>query len=184
MSSKKAFTLSEVLLAIVIVGIIAGITVPSLMLSTNKAAYISGYKKAFSVLQVSIDKYSSESGSDFSFLIKNGRLNDLFVKKYLNSSAIFGDENNLRVMTADGILYSFHSVNTNCDTDLEGWSYDDISTGNLLEKCCYLVSIDVNGNKKPNTDSTISKFSDRYTVFITPKDVFPDEVGRKILYNE
>lgn len=45
---KNAFTLAEVLIALVIIGIISAITIPQIMLSMHNQEFKTGYKKAFS----------------------------------------------------------------------------------------------------------------------------------------
>ena len=59
MDRKNAFTLSEVLITLVIIGVIAAITVPSLMNNTNAEEYRASLKKAISGLnQALILEYS------------------------------------------------------------------------------------------------------------------------------
>lgn len=45
---KKAFTLAEVLITLVIIGIISAITIPQIMLSVHNQEFKTGYKKAYS----------------------------------------------------------------------------------------------------------------------------------------
>ena len=49
--AKNGFTLSEVLIALVIVGVIAALTIPMLIQNTNKAEYVAGLRKSNSMLQ-------------------------------------------------------------------------------------------------------------------------------------
>ena len=48
---KKGFTLAETLITLSIIGVIAAVTVPTLMSNTNKAQYVTGLKKAYNQLQ-------------------------------------------------------------------------------------------------------------------------------------
>lgn len=50
----KAFTLAEVLITLGIIGVVAAMTMPTLMNSTNGAQYKTAYKKALSVLSQAI----------------------------------------------------------------------------------------------------------------------------------
>ena len=50
-SNSKAFTLAEVLIALVIIGIIAAITVPTIIANAQKNAFKSALKKNYSILQ-------------------------------------------------------------------------------------------------------------------------------------
>ena len=55
MSKRYAFTLSELLIAIVIIGVIAAITVPSVMTVTAKEEHKTRLKKTFSSLSQAIN---------------------------------------------------------------------------------------------------------------------------------
>ena len=46
----RGFTLAEVLITLVIIGVIASMTIPTLMNKTNKQEYVSRLKKAYSTL--------------------------------------------------------------------------------------------------------------------------------------
>ncbi|MBS6602730.1 MAG: type II secretion system protein, partial [Brachyspira sp.] len=53
-SCKSAFTLAEVLITLGIIGVVAAMTMPTLMNSTNGAQYKTAYKKALSVLSQAV----------------------------------------------------------------------------------------------------------------------------------
>lgn len=48
---QKAFTLAETLITLSIIGVVAAMTVPTLMANMNKQSYVTGLKKAYSNLQ-------------------------------------------------------------------------------------------------------------------------------------
>ncbi|MBQ2870396.1 type II secretion system protein, partial [bacterium] len=48
---RKAFTLAETLITLSIIGVIAAMTVPTLMSNIDKQTYVTGAKKAYSQLQ-------------------------------------------------------------------------------------------------------------------------------------
>ena len=56
MINRKAFTLAEVLITMVIIGVVAAITVPSLMLTTQKKENVARYKKALSTINQAINR--------------------------------------------------------------------------------------------------------------------------------
>lgn len=58
----NAFTLAEVLLVLMIIGIISVLTVPNLMSSTDQAAHIAGTKKAHSTLNQALEKTKATFG--------------------------------------------------------------------------------------------------------------------------
>jgi len=51
---KKAFTLAEVLITLAIIGVVAALTIPSVILNTNQTEYKSSLKKAVSVLNQAV----------------------------------------------------------------------------------------------------------------------------------
>ena len=54
---KKAFTLAEVLITLVIIGVVAAITVPVLWSNYQEQALMSSLNKNFSVLKQALDLY-------------------------------------------------------------------------------------------------------------------------------
>ena len=50
MAIKKAFTLAEVLITLVIIGVIAAVTVPTIIANSNQESRKSQFKKAVSTL--------------------------------------------------------------------------------------------------------------------------------------
>ena len=59
---KKAFTLAEVLIALVIIGVIASMTVPTITANVHKQAMISALKKEASVLAQALERYYMYNG--------------------------------------------------------------------------------------------------------------------------
>ena len=59
---KYAFTLAEVLITLVIVGVIAAMTIPTLINKTQKQEFVSGLKKAYSNLSTVTNKIIAEEG--------------------------------------------------------------------------------------------------------------------------
>ena len=58
----KAFTLSEVLITLVIIGVIAAITIPSLVANSNKEETLSKLKKSYSTMAQAIMRSQSDNG--------------------------------------------------------------------------------------------------------------------------
>lgn len=61
----KAFTLAEILITLGIVGIIAALTIPSLIKSTNEMELTSAFKKAYSVANQAYKLAVQENGNGF-----------------------------------------------------------------------------------------------------------------------
>ncbi len=166
----SGFTLAEVLITLVIIGVIAAITVLTLMQGTQKQEFATALKKAHSVLSQSLYKIGADygyPGGDYEFF-KNNNFIDEFakvtnvVKKCDNQQECFGSklkgasseykmlnktgtarwEDGKSVITADGMLYSYTKVTKN--SEIYGLSEDDVN--NALGR----IIVDVNGSRKPN----------------------------------
>ena len=166
----KGFTLAEVLITLVIIGVIAAITVPSILITTQKQEYVSALKKANSVIHQSLYRISMNNGyarGDYSYLIENNKFYDEFVKEVsaidtctekndcktryiqkrlaLNGVDIssWGMPNLKGVTTSDGIQYA--TWWNNMQMGLSDEDYQNISNNGSI-----LISVDVNGERKPN----------------------------------
>ena len=156
---KKGFTLAEVLITLVIIGVVASMTIPTLMNSTQGTEYKTGFKKAMSTLNQAFSlNYAITAtlpGED-DYASNKGML-DYFFKKRLSvistatSTSAFatGDgvsitasnDNNV-FYTSDGMRYVFNLDNASGVADSAGDKY----YGTIL--------VDVNGEKGPNTLTT------------------------------
>ncbi len=154
----QGFTLAEVLITLVIVGVIAAMTLPSLMQSTNKQETVTALKKADSVLKQSLYKIANNNGytlGDYEFLAEDTyTFLDEFAKvvnvakteefgpnyKYLDGSdSSFGSGK--IIITADGILYYAYSS--------PRWRTYGLTNDDSLNNLVTII-VDVNGFKKPN----------------------------------
>lgn len=61
--NKKAFTLAEVLITLVIIGVIAVLVIPPLVKNYQKTQYVAGLKKACSEFQQGIKLYMADQGT-------------------------------------------------------------------------------------------------------------------------
>ena len=59
----QGFTLAEVLITLVIIGVITSMTIPTLMNNTNKQEYVSRLKKAYSALSQATNKIIADEGN-------------------------------------------------------------------------------------------------------------------------
>ena len=71
MNKNKGFTLAEVLITMVIIGIIAAITVPALLLTTQKKENVVRYKKALSTINQAISRNFALHSFDMSSITSN-----------------------------------------------------------------------------------------------------------------
>lgn len=62
-ANGKAFTLAEILITLGIIGIIAALTIPSLLNQTQNTELKVGFKKMYSILNQALEKTTSENGN-------------------------------------------------------------------------------------------------------------------------
>lgn len=168
---NMGFTLAEVLITLVIVGIVAAMTIPTLVNNTQKQELVAGLKKAHSVLSQSLYKIGQNNGypvGDYSFLSDVNFMNE-FVKvtnvtKKCNSiSECFGSDYNTKykllsgntpsglgfdsvgksVITGDGFIYLYYYF------PVPGTAAHGISSEDAQDVIGY-IAVDVNGGKGPN----------------------------------
>ena len=168
---KKAFTLAEVLISLVVIGVIAAITLQVLYAGSNKKALEAGFKKNYSV----IAQISRKAASEF-----NDCDNDIAeeVKEYLNKQLItMKNEESRNVSVYEDYTYKTFSgkeidsrMHNDCligNTNFSAWGtiYRTIlNDGTYMGICSHLgvgisskssrdgvfISIDTNGAKGPN----------------------------------
>ncbi len=170
MHRKLGFTLTEVLLTLVIIGIIAALTIPSAMRGVNAQDYRVGLKKGISTLNQALMSEYSITGSqiaDSEYVTAKDVVDNIFAKrlniiKRVDSGTTFGWPDGPVFYTADGMKFEIYGAKGTCD--IKG------------EQRCFWMIIDVNGDRAPNlytSDST------------APHDIFDAEVysNRILPYN-
>ena len=160
---KDGFTLAEVLITLVIIGVIASMTIPTLINKTNKQDTISRLKKAYSTMaqatnriladegdpRADIGGWATSSSAVYNLYKKHlsnakdcpGETAGCFTGPYkgYNSSINFDTTRNTLVL-ADGTEIVFWDLSQDCS--IFGQGSRDI---------CTLIYADVNGAKGPNT---------------------------------
>ena len=89
----KGFTLAEVLITLVIIGVIAAMTIPTLINKTNNHEYISRLKKAYSTMAQATNRIIAEEGNpraDIGGWATSTEAIFNMYKKYLNNAKICG----------------------------------------------------------------------------------------------
>ena len=155
------FTLAEVLITLVIVGVIAAMTIPMLMNKTNNQEYVSRLKKTYSAFTQVTNKIIAENGSPKNWITDGENFYNLYRQylskakdcgpntgclentyKHLNgSNGGFWDtaSSKKKLILSDGTLVMFIYRSKNCDSNLDG-SYS----------VCGQINVDINGAKGPN----------------------------------
>ena len=136
MKKSSAFTLAEVLITLAIIGVVAAMTIPGVILRTNQQEYKSGFKKAISVLNQAVTMNLAMDNDSPEYQKSTQELHDYLIKRMnVMNSDIRASGGNKAFYTADGFRYEIGSVP---------------STGCTQDKPC-IITVDVNGDRGPTT---------------------------------
>ena len=191
MNLKNGFTLAEVLITLVIIGIIAAITIPSLMNKTNEQDTVVAVKKAYSVLGQAYQRVVAENGEIIPSALGSNNtevtktLGEMFAKQ-LNTQKICG-------MSTDGDCFfegesklirgsSYINLNNNRYSfkimlsdgmsvsffKLFPNSYRSSGDTEPLSHVIADIYVDINGHKEPNTFG-----KDLFQFYVTKYGVLP-----------
>ncbi len=221
---KKGFTLAEVLITLAIIGVVAAISIPSVISNTQQQEFKTGLRKAVSVLNSAITMNMAIDGESpydnanlFGYLQKHMsvmRSTTDRTKDYYIAPSGWGDPMyNAAFYTTDGMRFEtrwgnsqlnkyplYESPNiflctkntTLMDRDTCGgcgsYGLNNNADGTTKPPC--LISVDVNGDRKPNpanvncktiecqnqykySDPLGLKLTDMFTIMITDKQAIP-----------
>lgn len=173
-----AFTLAEILIVIGIIGIIADMTIPTLMANIQKTQYVAALKKVYSTFNTALIQYVADEGcvgdfsctgaSDNSNLTYNGvtypdrasRMGAILTN-YVKAVHVCGTRvdvspDNTCFSPSTKYLSTSSTLNLNTLTDCGTGGYKFITADgmsvNVYDSCAtdrYLY-VDVNGLKRPN----------------------------------
>ena len=136
---KHGFTLAEVLTTLAIIGVVAALTLPGLMASSNERAAITGVKKVANTLteaaslNAAVDGYDYDNITGFGDNLDDGQT----IAHILGSHANVADIDDGEISFADGTTVQVGNVACNAD-DRRGASQ------------ATAVLVDTNGAKAPN----------------------------------
>ena len=183
---KLGFTLAEVLIILVIIGVIAAMTVPTLMNNTNAQEYRSALKKAIAGLNQALTlNYALEGLSAQDYSTGTALVTDVFKRRM---SVIEGDTSFTSTgcagsdvfTTADGMMFCVTGFSS-AQNDAQGSICDSYNTTGCVSGATEAnpapsanIWIDVNGVKKPNQPTTnSSRPRDIYQATIYAQKVVP-----------
>ena len=191
----SGFTLAEVLITLGIIGVVAAMTMPTLMNATNGAQYKTAYKKALSVISQAIVLNLALDDYDLGTTTSTGTGDDDF-----SIYSLLKHRANV-VRTAVGAIEGYKVlINDNANASgAAAASPEDIAEGNYTLffndgtmitfpnaaiNCTEAVAaadgsncagfIDVNGTKAPNRETTCnSGTEDEDCIVDNPSDIYP-----------
>lgn len=187
---KNAFTLAEVLITLGIIGVVAAMTVPTLVGQTGEQEYRTGLKKAVSTINQAAQLNYVQDGIDFSMLSSTSKTDTASDSLY----GLFAQRLNVQkkdVVAADfanGSAGSLTGTNTFLLNDGSIINFSDSTSCTTVGNC--VVWVDTNGYKLPNaasqkttkTDTNVVK--DQFQLYIYNQTVVPaDDAAKYILYH-
>lgn len=209
---KKGFTLAEALVTLVIIGVIAALTIPAILVNTEQHEYKSALKKALSALNqvielnIALEGYGPLEAGYMDDPTKEDSLFEMFRNRMnvISTSPTYswGNTTNYAFFTADGMRYefptnpkngmggTFSATNGKCATP--GAKVQD-DLGVVYDKPC-LIIVDVNGQRRPNPRKTSgsykvpgaggrSKILDVFPIIVTDKNAYPfGVVGQRAMF--
>jgi prepilin-type N-terminal cleavage/methylation domain-containing protein len=174
---KLGFTLAEVLITLVIIGVIAAMTVPTLMNNTNAQEFRSALKKAISgvnqalTLNYALEGLSAQDYSTAATLVSGifkTRMSVIDGATGFTTSDCTGASSDTVFTTADGMVFCVSSNYTSANSDSDTSKCNSYNTVPCAAtETTPTLWIDVNGAKKPNTVTTSSS---------RPKDIYQAQI--------
>ncbi len=192
-TNKPAFTLAEVLITLTLIGVVAALSIPTLLSSSNATADVTSLKKFYSTLSNAVKLYEANEDSISSLFSGDGTpaaavttLNNL--SSYLNIIKNCGSGKgcwyDTPLKTLGGTIPIGHDLlDTKWDgdyskailadgtmillNDYAGSCTDDTGDG-PLDNTCGVITVDINGAKSPNTIGR-----DVFYFWITKSGVYP-----------
>lgn len=163
MRKNKAFTLAEVLITLMIIGVIAAVSIPAVVVNSQQNEYKTGLSKAVNSLNQAIMvnlAISGETPYDTANLYKY--LGNVMNVIKTTTSLTYGARDNFAFYTADGIRYE---IPYDKDVLLDLYESEGVQAyannggcgalglernKNNTERPPCIIMVDVNGDKKPN----------------------------------
>ena len=143
--TKRAFTLAETLITLTIIGVIAAVTIPTLVSKYQKHSYVTGLKKAYSSLSNTMalamhDDEVLEYDSSWSGGINWSRSQENIINKYMKVVKTCEYPNLGDCVEVRDSGYSIQSYNTTIYVTADGMTWGTT----------HGFAVDINGKKGPN----------------------------------
>jgi prepilin-type N-terminal cleavage/methylation domain-containing protein len=162
---KKGFTLAEVLITLLIIGVIASIVIPNLIADSQNAELKVAWKKAYSEISQATQMIMANNGGTLIGVVANSsdlvNLYSNYMSVIKTGSGIWPDKiswlNNTLVtvnggyaiLLNDGIAIRFGTDASSTCSTVSYYNGNANNAGSL--PACYTMIVDINGMKPPNT---------------------------------
>jgi len=158
-NSKRGFTLAEVLVTLAVIGVVAALTIPTIIQSSSEKQAKTSVKKALSVMNQVLAMSIAEDSVSGSSISNSAELKNLFAN-YMKVLAY--DNVNNAFTSSDGMIYTFYADDTCNDPD-----DDDPADANCI------IEIDINGENGSEIAANTSSYSDLYYLIVKDNTVSP-----------
>lgn len=195
-TSKNAFTLAEVLITLGIIGVVAAMTMPTLINNTNGEQYRAGFKKTLSALNqavkmnVALNDYDFATSSDISNSANAQSVRNIFYKNMKVVKTVNGTTSNHMKYTTeiengyigDNLYGSYETIYFNDGSSFTFYptTFKNCIDSNTTFAADYTVNvpdgtkcvgyIDANGAKGPNKVITCDKNTSYNRLDVLTKD--------------
>ena len=149
----SGFTLAEVLITLGIIGIVAAMTIPSLINNSQEAQYKSAYKKAYSVANQALKKAEADNNlveyydsNDSAYAIWDALKSNFKVVKYCNNA----NNDQCWNMNGEQVESGLPEKGTEGFVDASGMSWVMRCPRVSASTCGNILYVDTNGWSAPN----------------------------------
>lgn len=175
---KKGFTLSEVLVTLVIIGVVAALTVPGFMNNSNNMEFRSALKKAISGVNQALVKHYALTGLNAQDYTSG---EDLVSEVFEKRMSIIDGEDEFTSSVCDGAVFTVDDGMIFCVTNFSSDNSDGIdsvcnsrNTTPCVQSEGPNLWMDVNGARNPNRVTTgASRPKDIYQAQIYAQKIVP-----------
>lgn len=179
---KKGFTLAEVLITLVIIGIIAAMTIPTLINKTQEHEHVVALKKAYSIMGQALKLTEAKYGAIETWDWNSNNIIPIFEKVNENLQLLSKGDNTVNTncfpdsfkylgsSTSHSMLYSKASarLSDGMSVRLEVRGTNCNQTRGNVKDICGVVIVDTNGNSAPNCYG-----KDLFQFYVTKNGLFP-----------
>lgn len=177
--NKKAFTLSEILITLGVIGVVAALTLPSVIQKQQEKITINRLKTAYSILSQAFQRAIEENGTPDTWGM--GGMNEanshiimgkafvpyLKISKNCIGKSLEYTKNNCSAINSSLEHYSNIVLTNGTSVFFRTWTGNCSSNANYPETCGE-IGIDINGMQKPNKAG-----EDRFEFYITKTKLVP-----------
>ena len=177
--NRKAFTLAEVLITLGVIGVVAAITMPSVIQKQQEKVTVNRLKSAYSILSQAFQRAITENGTPDTWgmvgmndVQSNIIMGNAFVpylkltKNCIGQSADY-TRKNCSTLYSDPAIYSYIVLANGTSVAFRTWS-NNCTYSQYYAEACGMVIVDVNGMQKPNTEG-----KDIFGFYMTKTKIVP-----------